>query len=58
MAAGDGEPCFIMEHNPTAETIAQLIFDYAVSRASPLCEVGWETPDSYAYLPTKLNRQS
>ena len=49
-----GEPCFIVEHNPTAETIAQLIFEYAVSQGFPVVEVRlWETPDSYAtYRPS------
>jgi 6-pyruvoyltetrahydropterin/6-carboxytetrahydropterin synthase len=44
-----GEPCFIVERNPTAETVAQLIFEYAVSQGFPVVEVRlWETPDSYA----------
>ncbi len=44
-----GEPCFIVEHNPTAETIAQLIFEYAVSQGFPVVEVRlWETSDAYA----------
>ena len=34
-----GEPCFIVEHNPTAETIAQLIFEYAISQGFPVVEV-------------------
>jgi 6-pyruvoyltetrahydropterin/6-carboxytetrahydropterin synthase len=44
-----GEPCLIVEHNPTAETIARLIFKYAVSQGFPVVEVRfWETPDSFA----------
>jgi len=49
-----GEPCFVMDRNPTAETIAQLIFDYAASQGFPVVEVRlWETPEAYAtYRPT------
>ena len=43
------EPCFLMEQNPTAEAIAQLIFEYAAAQGFPVAEVRlWETPDSYA----------
>jgi 6-pyruvoyltetrahydropterin/6-carboxytetrahydropterin synthase len=44
-----GEPCFIVDQNPTAETLARTIFDYAVSQGFSVAEVRfWETPDSYA----------
>jgi 6-pyruvoyltetrahydropterin/6-carboxytetrahydropterin synthase len=44
-----GEPCLIVKQNPTAESLARMIFDYAVSRGFPVVEVRfWETPDSYA----------
>ena len=44
-----GEPCFIMDRNPTAEMLAQLIFEYAVAQGFPVVEVRlWETPDAYA----------
>jgi 6-pyruvoyltetrahydropterin/6-carboxytetrahydropterin synthase len=44
-----GEPCFIVEQNPTAETIAQLIFEFTASQGFPVVEVRlWETPDSFA----------
>jgi 6-pyruvoyltetrahydropterin/6-carboxytetrahydropterin synthase len=44
-----GEPCFVMEQNPTAEAIARLIFEYAAAQGFPVVEVRlWETPDSYA----------
>jgi 6-pyruvoyltetrahydropterin/6-carboxytetrahydropterin synthase len=44
-----GEPCFLVTQNPTAETIARLIFDYAISQGFPVVEVRlWETSDSYA----------
>jgi 6-pyruvoyltetrahydropterin/6-carboxytetrahydropterin synthase len=44
-----GEPVFEMQENPTAENIAQLIFNYALSRDLPVTAVRlWETPSSYA----------
>jgi 6-pyruvoyltetrahydropterin/6-carboxytetrahydropterin synthase len=44
-----GEPCFIVDQNPTAETLARTIFEYAVSQGFPVAEIRfWETPDSYA----------
>lgn len=43
------EPVFLMQENPTAENIAQLIFNYALSRDLPVTAVRlWETPSSYA----------
>jgi len=50
-----GEPCFIVEQNPTAETLSRLIFEYAVSQGFPIVEVRfWETPDSYStYNPVE-----
>ena len=43
------QPIFLMDENPTAETIAKLIHDYAVSQHLPVSEVRiWETPNSYA----------
>ena len=43
------EPCFVMESNPTAETIAKLIYDYATSQGLGVAEVRlWETATSYA----------
>jgi 6-pyruvoyltetrahydropterin/6-carboxytetrahydropterin synthase len=43
------EPVFVMQENPTAENIAQLIFNYALSRDLPVSAVRlWETPSSYA----------
>ena len=40
-----GEPLFLMDENPTAENIARLIFDTAVSQGFPVVEVRlWETP--------------
>jgi 6-pyruvoyltetrahydropterin/6-carboxytetrahydropterin synthase len=44
-----GEPYFLMDVNPTAEAIAKLIFEYAVSRGFPVTNVRlWETPYSFA----------
>ena len=48
-----GEPVFLMDVNPTAENIAKLIYDHAVSQGFPVVEVKlWETEDSFAvYRP-------
>jgi 6-pyruvoyltetrahydropterin/6-carboxytetrahydropterin synthase len=48
-----GEPCFVMDQNPTAEAIAQLIFAHAAAQGFPVVEVRlWETPDAFAtYRP-------
>jgi 6-pyruvoyltetrahydropterin/6-carboxytetrahydropterin synthase len=44
-----GEPTFIMEVNPTAENIARLIFEFALSQGFPVVEVSlWETDTCYA----------
>ena len=44
-----GEPVYVMETNPTAENIARLIYDYALSQNLPISEVRlWETESSYA----------
>lgn len=43
------EPCVPVEFNPTAENIARMIFDYALSRGFPVAQVRlWETPTSFA----------
>lgn len=44
MLQAKGEPLFVMDVNPTAESIARLIFDFATSRGYPVVEVQlWET---------------
>ena len=44
-----GEPVFVMDANPTAEAIAELIFNYAASQGFPVTEVRlWETDRSVA----------
>jgi len=44
-----GEPVYVMEVNPTAENIARLIYDFAVSQGFPIVEVQlWETDHCYA----------
>jgi 6-pyruvoyltetrahydropterin/6-carboxytetrahydropterin synthase len=47
------EPCYLMDHNPTAENIARLIFDHAADKGFPVSEVKlWETETSHAvYRP-------
>jgi 6-pyruvoyltetrahydropterin/6-carboxytetrahydropterin synthase len=49
-----GEPVFVMDVNPTAENIARLIFDFAVSKGFPVVEVQlWETEHCYAVYSAK-----
>jgi 6-pyruvoyltetrahydropterin/6-carboxytetrahydropterin synthase len=44
-----GEPVFVLDVNPTAENIAQLIFDYTAQQGFPVVEVRlWETDTCYA----------
>lgn len=49
-----GEPLFLIDENPTAETIARIIYDHAVSQGFPVTQVQlWETPNSVAtYRPS------
>lgn len=43
------EPCYALEVNPTAEALAKLIFDYAVSQGLSVTAVKfWESPTSFA----------
>jgi 6-pyruvoyltetrahydropterin/6-carboxytetrahydropterin synthase len=44
-----GEPFFLMDHNPTAEAIAELIFKQAAAEGFPVTTVRlWETESSVA----------
>ena len=44
-----GEPIHLIDVNPTAENIAKLISDFAVSQGFPVVETKlWETPRCYA----------
>jgi len=44
-----GERFYVMNENPTAESIARLIFDYARSQGLPVTRVTlWETESSFA----------
>lgn len=44
-----GEPLFLLPENPTAETIARLIFNFTREQGLPVTEVAlWETPKSFA----------
>jgi 6-pyruvoyltetrahydropterin/6-carboxytetrahydropterin synthase len=44
-----GEPVHVLDVNPTAENIARLIYDYAVSQGFPVVEVQlWETESCFA----------
>ena len=43
------EPCYLMDKNPTAESLAELIFHYAKSKNLPISRVTfWETQSSSA----------
>lgn len=50
-----GEPLFLMDANPTAESLAKLIFEVAERLGFPVTAVTlWETPRSFAtYQPSK-----
>ena len=44
-----GQRCFLTACSPTAEILAKLIFDAAVTMKLPVCKVAfWETPTSMA----------
>ncbi len=44
-----GEPVYVTDDNPTAENIARLIYDQAVSLGFPIAEVSvWESAKSFA----------
>ncbi len=44
-----GEPLVIIDSNPTAETIARLIFEHGQAQGLPIIEVSlWETPRAFA----------
>ena len=44
-----GEPYFEMQDNPTAESLAKLIFDFSKTKKLPISKVTfWETPSSFA----------
>ena len=44
-----GEPMYLIDRNPTAENIAQLIFDFTAGQGFPVVEVRlWETPNCFA----------
>ena len=43
------EPVYLVDSNPTAEHIAQIIYNYAVAAGLPVAQVRfWETPSSCA----------
>lgn len=44
-----GEPCYVVDVNPTAENIAKLIYDFVKAQGFPVREVRlWETDSCYA----------
>jgi 6-pyruvoyltetrahydropterin/6-carboxytetrahydropterin synthase len=49
MLRASREPVYVMDDNPTAESIARLIFDFVAARGYPVVEVRlWETDSCYA----------
>ena len=53
-----GERVHVMEHNPTAENIARLIFEHAASAGLPVVEVVlWETPRCHAAFHAAPRRE-
>ena len=53
-----GEPVFVMDSNPTAEAIAELIFRYAASQGLPVTAVRmWETGRSVATYRAAAERR-
>jgi 6-pyruvoyltetrahydropterin/6-carboxytetrahydropterin synthase len=52
-----GECPFIMQENPTAENIARLVFEKALSLSLPVVSVKlWETPEACAEYRTDVPR--
>ena len=50
-----GEPVFVLDVNPTAENIAQVIYEFTAAESVPVVEVVlWETDDSFCDLPAPL----
>ena len=49
-----GEPMHLIDHNPTAENIARLIYDFTAEHGFPIVECQlWETPRCHAtYRPS------
>jgi 6-pyruvoyltetrahydropterin/6-carboxytetrahydropterin synthase len=49
-----GEPLYLIDANPTAESIARLIYEFAAQQGFPVTQVQlWETPNSVAtYRPS------
>ena len=49
-----GVGIFVMDSNPTAESIARLIYDFTVSKGLPVSRVTfWETDNSFAVYDGK-----
>ncbi len=43
------ETYYLIDENPTAETLSKLIYDYSASQHLPISQVRlWETPKSFA----------
>ena len=54
-----GEPGFLVDSNPSAEHIAQIIYDYVTASGLPIVRVTlWETPTSHATYGELLGPRS
>ncbi len=51
-----GEPVYVMERNPTAESLAEMIYQVAADQGLPVVSVRfWESPTSYAtFTPSRV----
>jgi 6-pyruvoyltetrahydropterin/6-carboxytetrahydropterin synthase len=57
LLAGLEEPVYVMDHNPTAERLAELIFDQAARLGLPVARVNfWESPGSHATFEPDVQR--
>ena len=51
-----GEPMYLMDRNPTAESLARLIFEIGTDQSLRVASVRfWETPTSYATYTAEEN---
>ena len=52
-----GEPVYVLERNPTAESLAELIYGVAAGQGLPVTTVRfWESPTSYAtFTPSRAD---
>ncbi len=52
-----GEPLYLIDHNPTAENIAKLVYDFTAEHGFPVVKVNlWETPRCFATYSGETSR--